>query len=155
MAAYSFITCWHVRAPIEAVWKAIFRSERWPSWWKGLERVVELEPGDPTRVGCIRRFVWKGRLPYRLVVDMRVTRIEPPVALESIASGELEGTGRWRLSNDEGGTKACYEWNVRTAKRWMNRLAPIARPFFQWNHDVVMRAGERGLRRLLETAAGQ
>ena len=27
----------------------------------------------------------------------------------------------------------------------MNRLAPLARPAFAWNHDYVMRQGARGL----------
>ena len=27
----------------------------------------------------------------------------------------------------------------------MQCLAPLARPFFQWNHDVIMRWGENGL----------
>ena len=31
----------------------------------------------------------------------------------------------------------------------MNRLAPVARPLFAWNHDVVMRRGAEGLARLL------
>jgi hypothetical protein len=31
----------------------------------------------------------------------------------------------------------------------MNRLAPLARPVFGWNHDVVMRWGGEGLARRL------
>ena len=150
MVDYRFVTHWHVRAPMEAVWEALYYSERWPGWWKGLERVVELEPGDDRRVGCVRRFTWRGRLPYALVVEMRVTRVERPRVLESAASGELEGVGRWSLSEENGGTAARYDWNVRTTKRWMNRLAPVARPLFAWNHDVVMRWGEQGLKALLE-----
>jgi hypothetical protein len=33
----------------------------------------------------------------------------------------------------------------------MNLLAPLARPVFAWNHDVVMRWGGEGLARLLGT----
>ena len=151
MAAYSFVTQWEIRAPIETVWEELFHSERWPRWWKGLEQVVELEPGDSQRIGCVRRFTWRGRLPYTLIVDMRITRVEPPVALESLASGELEGRGLWRLSRSHHGTRVRYDWEVRTTKRWMNWLAPAARPLFAWNHDVVMRWGGWGLSRLLES----
>jgi hypothetical protein len=42
-----------------------------------------------------------------------------------------------------------YEWNVTTSKRWMNLVAPVARPVFAWNHDVVMRWGGEGLAREL------
>jgi hypothetical protein len=32
----------------------------------------------------------------------------------------------------------------------MNLLAPLARPIFEWNHDVIMRQGGEGLARLLD-----
>ena len=46
-------------------------------------------------------------------------------------------------------TAAVYEWNVRTTKRWMNLVGPIAGPVFRWNHDQVMRLGGEGLARHL------
>ena len=90
-------------------------------------------------------------LPYRLTFDMRVTRIEPLVCLEGTASGELEGHGRWSFRKEGAITVVCYDWQVRTTKRWMNLLAPVAQPLFQWNHDAVMNAGGQGLARLLDT----
>jgi hypothetical protein len=65
------------------------------------------------------------------------------------ASGELEGTGTWRLFEQEGVTAVVYDWRVRSTKRWMNMLAPVARPVFEYNHDVVMRWGGEGLARRL------
>ena len=152
-ADYRFVTRWHIRAPLETVWEALYRSERWPQWWRGLREVVELCPGRADGVGCVRRFTWQGPLPYTLVVDMQVTRVERPHVLESVASGELQGRGCWSLSEEQGGAAVRYDWQVCTAKRWMNWLAPVARPIFRWNHDMVMRRGEQGLRRLLEAAS--
>ncbi len=149
MADYAFVTLWHIEAPIHAVFSAIYHSLHWPNWWKGVERVVELEPGDSLGVGSLYRFTFKSRLPYRLTFTIRVTRVEPPMALEGIASGEVEGTARWQLSAQGAVTIARYEWQVRTTKRWMNLLAPIARPVFEWNHDAVMREGGIALARLL------
>jgi hypothetical protein len=63
------------------------------------------------------------------------------------ATGELTGTGRWRLFEQDGLTAILYEWNVATSKRWMTLLAPVLRPVFAWNHDVVMRWGGEGLAR--------
>ena len=147
---YSFVTRWSFQAPADAVWNAIYHAERWPQWWKGVEQVLELEPATGENgVGVLRQFTWKSRLPYRLTFQMRVTRVEPLVLMESSAAGELEGTGRWSFSADGAVTAVCYDWNVRTTKRWMNLLAPLARPLFKWNHDVVMKQGEEGLRRLL------
>ena len=42
-----------------------------------------------------------------------------------------------------------YEWNVATTKPWMNLLAPVARPIFEWNHDWVMGHGGEGIAKLL------
>ena len=88
-------------------------------------------------------------LPYDLVFDMRVTRVEQPSALEGHATGELEGEGRWTFTETLGGTHVRYQWDVRTTRWWMNLLAPIASPVFAWNHGIVMRWGEAGLRRRL------
>jgi hypothetical protein len=33
----------------------------------------------------------------------------------------------------------------------MNLLAPIARPFFRWNHDTIMRWGAEGLAKKLNS----
>lgn len=146
---YEFVTIWQLEAPIEKVWEEISHPERYPAWWKGVESVVELKPGNANGVGTLYRYVWKSRLPYKLAFDMQTTRAEPPVVLEGVARGELEGIGRWRLSQEDGITSVRYTWNVRTTKPWMNLMAPLARPFFEWNHDVVMRQGGEGLAGLL------
>src|SRR5262249_32625073 len=68
---------------------------------------------------------------------------------EADAVGELEGIGRWRLFEQNGATAVLYEWNVSTTRQWMNLVAPIARPIFEWNHDWVMARGGEGIARLL------
>jgi hypothetical protein len=76
---------------------------------------------------------------------MQTVRVEPPLLLEGVAIGELQGRGLWRLSSDGDDTIVRYDWNVETTKRWMNLLTPIARPLFEWNHNVVMGWGAQGL----------
>jgi uncharacterized protein YndB with AHSA1/START domain len=149
MADYRFLTAWCLDAPLETVWDAIYESERWPEWWQGVLEVEELEPGDDTGVGQLGRYVWKSKLPYRLEFQMRTTRVESPHILEGEASGELAGTGRWRMFEANGASAVLYEWSVHTTRPWMNLLTPIARPVFAWNHDWVMRKGADGLAKLL------
>jgi uncharacterized protein YndB with AHSA1/START domain len=149
MADYQFVTIWRVDAPIERVYEAIRESDKWPEWWPGVKRVEELQAGDDEGVGNLRRYTWKSKLPYELIFEMRTTRVEPPTLLEGVAVGELDGVGRWTLTEISGATEVRYDWRVKTTKAWMNVLAPIARPFFQWNHDVVMGWGGEGLARLL------
>jgi uncharacterized protein YndB with AHSA1/START domain len=152
MAQYSFVTEWRIESPIADVWTAILDSLRWPEWWKGVRRVVELAPGDERGLGNIRRYTFRSALPYDLMFDMRLTQIEPPHVLIGTASGELQGEGRWRLTEaGPNATHVRYEWDVRTTQAWMNLLAPLARPVFAWNHDRIMRWGEEGLSRYLRT----
>ena len=149
MADYRFVTTWCLDAPVESVYDAIDDAARWPEWWKGVERAVKLEEGDADGIGRLWELTWRSALPSDLTFTCRVTRRDRPHVIEGTADGELIGVGRWRLYSGPAGTAAVYEWNVRTARPWMNRLAPVARPLFAWNHDVVMRQGAEGLARLL------
>jgi len=149
MADYEFVTIWRVAAPQQQVWNLIFNSEQWPEWWRGVERVEKLRGGDAHHAGARHRYTWKSKLPYRLVFEMETTRVEPPSLIEGRAIGELQGTGRWQLSNDGAITTVRYDWKVETTKPWMNLLAPIAKPFFSWNHNVVMGWGGEGLAKRL------
>jgi len=149
MTAYEFVTIWRINASIESVWNEIYHSKEWPNWWKGVESVIEVRKGDEGGVGSIYRYTWKSKLPYRLSFEMQTVRLEPPVLLEGIAKGELDGRGLWQLSSDGSETIARYDWKVETTKRWMNLLAPIARPVFKWNHNAVMSWGAQGLAKRL------
>jgi uncharacterized protein YndB with AHSA1/START domain len=150
LADYRFLTTWLLDAERDRVWEAIWESERWPEWWRGVEEAEKLADGDAAGVGELGRYVWRSRLPYPVRFQIRTTRVERPHLLEGEATGELEGTGLWRLFDQDGVTAVLYEWNVRTARPWMNLLAPVARPVFKWNHDWVMRNGGEGIARLLD-----
>lgn len=154
MPEYRFVTEWEIAAPPEAVFEVILDSLRWPEWWRGVPHVEELDPGDEQGLGNVRRYTFRSLLPYSLVFDVRSEVIEPPTALRGHASGELEGEGRWSFVPTASGTHVRYEWDVRTTQWWMNLLAPVARPLFAWNHDIIMRWGEQGLRKRLGLTSG-
>jgi hypothetical protein len=150
MADYAFVTRWSFNAPIERVWEKIADAERWPSWWKSVKKVEVLETGDSNGVGRVLRMTWRTRLLYSFSFDIRSKVVAPPHHLEAYADGELIGRGIWRLRQVDEITDVRYDWEVRTTKWWMNLLAPLARPLFTWNHAGVMKAGEEGLRSLVE-----
>jgi hypothetical protein len=149
MADYRFLTTWLVAAPIERVWEAIYGIERWPEWWDGVEHVTELFHGEGDGEGTIYRHVWRSKIPYAVTFEVTVSRVQKPHVIEAQARGGLEGTGTFRLFAAPLGTAVTYEWAVRTTKRWMNAIAPVARPVFAWNHHAVMKNGGRGLARRL------
>ena len=149
MSEYRFLTIWQLEAPLATVCQAIENSLAWPEWWPGVEKVEELATGDADGIGSVRRYTWKGRLPYRLTFDVQVTHMELQTMVEGVASGDVEGIGRWSFANDGALTVARYEWQVRPSALWMRLLSPVASPLFRWNHDILMRQGGEGLARRL------
>ena len=147
---YSFLTSWLIESSRDEVWEVLQDPLRWPEWWRGVTRVSELDGGDDARVGSRYRIVWRSRVPYRLEFDFTVRRLESGRSMEGqAAAGDLEGTGCWRLFEQDGVTAVVYDWNVSSTKRWMNLLGPVGRPVFEYNHDAVMRWGGEGLARRL------
>jgi Polyketide cyclase / dehydrase and lipid transport len=149
MKRYELVSHWHLAAPIDRVWDAIFEVSVWPRWWKYVLAVDELAKGLPSGVGAVRRFRWGSALPYQLSFTMRSTIVERPNLLEGEASGELMGLGRWMLTADGNTTHVRYDWQVETGRQWMSALAPVLAPVFRWNHGKVMAAGARGLAQFL------
>ena len=125
------------------MWEVLRDAERWPEWWRGVQRVTELARDERYLIA------WRSRIPYELEFEFAVRDIDAPCCMVGEARGELEGTGRWRLFEDGGVTAVTYEWNVRTTKAWMNLVAPVARRIFEYNHNVVMRWGGEGLAKRL------
>jgi hypothetical protein len=149
VARYSLLSTWVLAAALDPVWETIYESSRWPEWWPGVTSARVLVPRGPDGVGGVTRFTFRSRLPYDLTFDMRSTLVERPRMMEGVSTGELAGRGRWRFFAAADVTAVVFEWEVETTARWMNVLAPIARPVFAWNHDHVMRGGGEGLARLL------
>ncbi len=147
---YEFVTIWRFDSPIEQVWAVIEDSENWSEWWKGVLSVKKIKQGDENGIGSIHRSTWKSALPYKLAFDTELIQIEHLKTIEAKAFGELEGVGLWTftaVNNNE--TLVRYDWKVRTTKRWMKMFSPIAKPFFSWNHDVIMTWGGEGLAKKL------
>ncbi|UXI69785.1 SRPBCC family protein [Tahibacter amnicola] len=148
---FELVTHWHIPAPREVVWKAIRSVNAWPSWWPYVTAVEEVDAGGSDGVGACHRLDWSSRLPYSLRLVTHVVEVVPQSRLRASASGDLRGEGRWSLADTRTGTAVEYLWRVELEKRWMQRIARLARPVFEWNHQGVMAAGERGLTRHLRT----
>jgi len=147
---YQFVTVWRFDAPVEKVWALIEDSETWSDWWKGVLKVEKLKDGDPQGIGAIHRSTWRSALPYKLVFDSETLGIEELKLIEVRAFGELDGAGIWTFAaEDDGATRVQYDWRVKTTKSWMNFFASIAKPFFRWNHNIVMNWGGEGLAKQL------
>lgn len=146
---YHIVTVWLIEAPVEVVYETIFQSLNWPQWWCNVENVENIASGDSKGIGNIRRYIWRGLLPYRLTFDICVTRIEPLVSIEGTASGDLEGLGCWSFRQNGNMTIVNYKWHVQTTSFGMNMLGLFACPLVKWNHNYVMSKGGEALAHLL------
>lgn len=156
MEEYRLLSIWRIEAPLEEVYSAILDSLHWPEWWSDVQKVEQTAAGGADGIDNVRRYFWKGQLPYRMVVEVRTTRIEYLVAIEGAAQGDFEGIGRWRFSREGAISVVRYEWHVRSNRWWMNLIAPLARSMFIRNHALVMGQGGEGLaRRLKSPLVGQ
>ncbi|MBX3297890.1 MAG: SRPBCC family protein [Acidobacteria bacterium] len=146
MTEYHFETIWELEAEINAVWDLIEDADAWPEWWRGVVESREIRKGDADGIGSLRVTRWRSVLPYTLEFETEVVAVDRLRRIEIVARGELNGRGIWLFDDKGGVTEVRYLWTVRTEPRWMNLIAPIARPVFRWNHDAIMRQGELGLR---------
>jgi uncharacterized membrane protein len=146
---YSFITRWKVAAPIEQVWEAIYQSEQWPEWWKGVKEVSVLQPGNADGIGAVRRYKIQSPFKYLLTFELTLTEYEVQRTLKGDAKGDLVGVGAWHMEEKNGQTEVECHWDVATTKAWMNTFAFILRPAFHYNHTMVMKWGAISLSKKL------
>lgn len=145
MPSYEFLSTWLVQAPRSDVWSAIEDAEAWPRWWRGVVSSEQVDRGHADGIGRRYRVGWRSFVPYVLEFDFTVDAVTEPGYMAGHATGALEGSGTWRLYEQDGVTAVTYDWRVRTTKPWMNLVAPVGRPVFHFNHNWVMRRGGEGL----------
>lgn len=140
---YVFRSVWSVPAPMSDVMPVLDDLESYPAWWPEMREVRPLGG---------RRFevVARSFLPYelRFVSESEVPDLSSGV-IDARLSGDMQGTVRWTVEEADGGCRMVYDQEVSTNKRLLNVLAPVARPGFKFNHSLMMRHGQAGLRTYL------
>jgi hypothetical protein len=86
-------------------------------------------------------------LPYTL--HLVLTREVEDAATRTLRvgiGGDLDGWASFDLAVGAGtGTVARYRQEVTVTARHLGRAAPVVEPLLRFNHDWMMRSGERGL----------
>ena len=149
MDGYCFLTVWWTPAATSRVWEALANYADWPTWWRGIKGVEVRRSGDESGVGTILRQQWRSRLPYTLVFDLEMVRIESEKQLDGRASGDLEGSCKWTLVPVDGGTELRFNVNVQTGRWWMNLPLPFVPKIVQASFKTIMDWGREGLARTL------
>jgi hypothetical protein len=147
MPKFYLTTIWLIPAPVKTVWSCLVDTETWPAWWKYVVAVEQTAEGDSSGINNIRQYYWRTCLPYSLMLNLRVTQIQPYHLICVEVTGDLQGDGSCQLTSigSTNQTEVEFKWHVQTCKPWMNWCTTLTRPVFAWNHARVMKLGEQGL----------
>lgn len=148
MSRFVFRSTWRLAAPADVVYAALADVEGYPGWWRQVRggRRLDETSGE---------IVCRSLLPYDLTfVATRV--VEDPAArvLRATLHGDLNGTSEWTITGVDGHSTAIFNEDVEVGSGLLRAAGFAARPALKFNHDLMMRSGERGLRRHLARRVG-
>lgn len=141
MAHYMFETEWVVTAPIDGVFEVISHPEEYSRWWPHVRESRLVGEGDAQGVGSSASYTIKSPWGYQMRFELKSIEVDRPNRIHALVRGDLIGTGTHYLESRAEGTLVRLHWYVSTTKRWMNVIAPIARPAFAFAHKYVMYEG--------------
>jgi Polyketide cyclase / dehydrase and lipid transport len=140
---YLFRSEWRIDAHPDTVYAALADVAGYSSWWPQVRAARQLD--DVSGELCCRSL-----LPYDLVFVAR-REVQDPTRriLRASLDGDLTGWSQWLITPAGMGSVAVFDEDVVVRKTLIRLAGPMARPALRFNHDRMMRAGERGLRRHL------
>ncbi|MGI8762338.1 MAG: SRPBCC family protein [Jatrophihabitantaceae bacterium] len=145
-ARFVFCSQWHLDVTPRATFDALADADSYPAWWPQVRSAQRLDDTS----GELR---CRSLLPYELVfVVHREIEDRAGGILRGRVAGDLSGWSQWTVTADAEGTSAVFDEDVVVEKSLVRAAGRIARPLLRLNHDRMMRAGERGLRRHLAGA---
>jgi uncharacterized protein YndB with AHSA1/START domain len=150
---FNLVTNWLFEAPIETVWRRLTDPKTFPTWWPGFERA---EVDGDGGVGTIARYRVRGDFGMLFDLETRVEEMREPEYMLLSSTGDLAGTGEWRLRSEGATTYVTYTWNVEPTRSWVRFVSriPGAQRRMARSHDGVMTAGGENLTRLLAEELG-
>lgn len=119
-----------------------------PEWWPGVKRFEILSAEQEMLPGCRIQASVKG-LIGDLNFELEINKTVPCREIVMQSRGDLAGQGVWTLTPDNGNTISTYIWEVATTGRLMNAIGFFCKPIFIWNHNRVMNAGFKALKKRL------
>ncbi len=145
-AEYHFVTNWRVAGTIDEVKQVLADAQSLPLWWPSVYlRVRQEAAGADDGVGRVLELHAKGWLPYTLRWTLTITEPVTDEGFALTATGDLEGSGRWRFEQQGSEVSITYDWRVTATKPLLRRLSWLLRPAFAANHRWAMKRGEESL----------
>jgi hypothetical protein len=137
---YRFRSTWHIDAEPDRVYAALVAVESYPTWWPQVRKVRQLDESSG-ELTC------RSLLPYDLTfVVHREIEDSAGRILRATMTGDLAGTSQWTVQPDGTGTAAIFDEDVFVRRAMIRTAGRVARPALTFNHGLMMRSGEKGLR---------
>lgn len=140
MGSYVFRSEWRLPAGPDDVYAVLADVETYPTWWPQVRRTRRIDDVSG-------EVVCRSLLPYDVTFVMH-RDLEDPAArvLRARMEGDLTGTSQWTITADGSGALAVFDEDVAVGKAMLRAAGRVLRPALRFNHDLMMRAGEKGLR---------
>jgi len=147
MSSYRFRSEWRLAAAPERVYELLADVETYPKWWPQVRRARRLGDG-------IGELTCRSLFPYDLTFVMRRVVEDPDgFVLRAELSGDLNGTSQWTIRAAGQDSIAVFDEDVSVGSGKLRAAGRLLRPALRFNHDLMMRAGERGLQESLRRGA--
>ncbi|WP_121794559.1 hypothetical protein [Aeromicrobium phragmitis] len=142
---YEFRSRWELPVDRAHLWNVVETSLAAddPLPWWNLVQVVGRDDGA-------LHLMARSGLGYRLRFTIDDLRLRRPGQMTFTSTGDLVGRAVLRfVPVGRRRTVLLIDWHVEVTRPWMRRTDVVLRPVFSAAHAVVMRRGERRLRRWL------
>ncbi len=133
--------------PPAEMWEILQEVDRFEGWWPWLEE-FRLEGGS-LRTGATLSGVVVPPVPYRMRIEVELTRCEPRRSIDAVIRGDLEGDATVELRDRGTGTEVEVAWTVEMMQAPMRLADRFAHPVLQWGHDRVVEFTVAGFRKRL------
>jgi hypothetical protein len=139
------------QVPPSELWEIIQEVDQFENWWPWLED-FRLE-GNALCTGAVLSGVVAPPLPYRMRLEIELTRFEPRRIIEALIHGDLKGDATIELLELGPGTEVEVAWTVEMMQTAMRLADRFTHPVLQWGHDRVVELTIAGFRRRLQSTA--
>jgi uncharacterized protein YndB with AHSA1/START domain len=144
---FRFRSEWRLPGAPRRVYDVLAEVETYPQWWPQVRRARRFDATSG-------ELVCRSLLPYDLVFVIRQDLEDPDgLVLRAAMTGDLSGTSQWTVTADGDGSRAVFDEDVSVGSGLLGAAGRLFRPALKFNHDLMMRAGEKGLRAHLTSGA--
>jgi uncharacterized protein YndB with AHSA1/START domain len=121
------------------LWATIGEVDQYRTWWPWLRRL------DAAALAVGER--WAGviqpPLPYSVRFVLTIEQVESPYLVVAQVSGDIAGTARLDVVDEDGGCVARMRSELAPANRALQVVAQLASPVVRFGHDWVLDTGAR------------